>query len=136
MKELKGKITISRVQGSNLTESVWIEITDEMSGCRLLKVMAEPAIFAEALLGLAYQPCSLEYYAECPAGKKRQVKTELLPRPKDVKYAYRKEAGREMLEPYEVDGWEGSVDDLFNHHRWRQADKVEVGFHRFVDVEA
>ena len=132
MKKLAGKISI--VRSSSGRES-WIEIEvgDAVSGCRLVDVKMELETFAEALFGRGYCECQLEYFDQCPVGQRREVKTEVVDASgldwrKDTNEAER------VLAPFEVDGWKGTVDDLYNHHRG-PVNARRVGFVRFVGVE-
>ncbi len=53
---MQGKLTISK----NNKGIVNIDLTDEISGIRLIDLTMELSVFADALFGLAYQECSYE----------------------------------------------------------------------------
>lgn len=59
MKELEGKITISRPQFGDGRELITLRFTDELSRGRFLEVRMSPRDFAMAVTGLSEMPCSL-----------------------------------------------------------------------------
>lgn len=65
-------------------------------------------------------------------GKELELKEELVLKPDYVHSSKeRLTKGKEILEPYEVDGWKGDIDDLWDSHRW-EGDYVRVNFRRYV----
>ena len=58
---MNGKLTISK----NNKGIVNVELTDEVSGIRVVSVEMPIVNFAEALFGLAYQDCSFELSPNC-----------------------------------------------------------------------
>jgi hypothetical protein len=134
-KGLQGTITISRPQGRDVS---WIEITlhDELSGVEFATVYIDPANFAEALTGLGHVPCKFDLRPSL-VGKKAEHKEEIVPFEGGgyVKPGLpRENAAAPYLAPFEIDGWKGRVDDLFNHHR-HTPNGYRVTFVRYVDVE-
>ena len=130
--EASGRITISRPAASWGEKYIEIKLDDDASGCRLVSVRLSLDCFAEAVTGLGYVPCVFDYYDECPVGKVRQNKTELLPKPKHSQKD--REATAKILAPFEIQGWRGEASDLFNHHRYI-GEKVAVNFSRFIEAE-
>lgn len=136
---VRGRISIKRTTGGAKGHSVSLEIKDETSRCRIIEVEIDMDAFGPLVTGAAEQPCEVQVYLGCPLGKVRETKTEYLPRP-DCSYQNKKEVGRSILVPYEVDGWTGYVDDLFNNHKRQSGNlddpnygKQAVSFHRFVE---
>lgn len=131
--KLKTRITITRLL-SNYDESrpVLIKIRDEDSSCYILQLKLSLEEYARALMNEGDVECEAEFYKGAPIGKVREYKTELVDRPKKARFAAEPEA-RELLAPFNVDGWRGRAADLFNYHNWRGEDKVEVTFERWVE---
>ena len=138
---LKGNITISKVTQSKGPGYISITISDENSHCTIVNVEVPFEQFALAITGLGHQPCALEYYEGAPIGKVRECKTELIEAPGYVPVLEREAIGRSILAPYEVDGWKGYVDDLFNSNksvRTKNPDdpiKRRVGFSRYISKD-
>lgn len=129
--KLKGKISISRpIYGDN-RKGIEITVIDKTSGCQFLTAYITLENFAEALTGQGHTECELEFFERAPIGKVREVKTEIVPRPKSHKD---EEEAKRLLLPFEIDGWEGEIRDMFNGHR-RAGDGQKVTFVRFVDAK-
>jgi len=129
-KRLKGRVSISRAHGHADTY-IHFEIVDDLSGCIVAELEMTPEDFGNAVTGMSMQPCVLEYYADCPAGKRREVKHEVVPVPS----AFDRKNAKKFLKNFEVDGWIGSADDIGNHHRYVAGKKgYNVTFVRFVDA--
>lgn len=107
-----------------------IRVTDEASRAVMFEVSVDMAHIGEMIASRGQTPCRYVRGALDLAGKVREVKTEVVPRPRtgadDDELA-------KLLAPYEVDGWRASDDDARNHHNWRGDDKVAVTFWRYVD---
>ena len=132
---LKGKITINRSYSDiDHPDVIVIELTDEISFTRFLEVKIGVAEFAKALTGASYTNCDFELRTD-NVGKKHEHKEEIVPVGSViyVPYTKRKATGEKLLKPFEVDGWKGNVDDLFNHHRHTSKGQ-RVTFHRYVNV--
>lgn len=133
---IKAKISISRVRGNfHIDKPVEIRLMDDSSGVTFAEISVSLENFSEALFGLSHVECDAEVYPDAPLGKVVETKTELIPRPAytSVKYPEeRKALAAKLFKPYEVDGWRGYVDDLFNMHR-ANGDNMMVTFSRFVD---
>jgi hypothetical protein len=137
LKQLEGRITISRTTSNKSEDKVTINITDASTGCCLLKTSMSVEGFGFAVTGLGFQKCDVDLYQEACAiaGYVREHKHELLPQPEMYKGRYTEDEIQAMLTPYEIDGWEGRSEDLFNSHN-SQGDKVRVLFVRYVPTDA
>jgi len=129
----KGKLSIHRVHSDE--DYIAIEITDALSGTKFLQVELTAEVLGLVLTGLSFQECKFNLHRVDLVGKKREHKSELVPRPK--KYRDDKKAAEEadgLLAPFEIDGWKAHRYDLYNHHNWVKDDMVQVGFIRFVEA--
>ena len=116
MKELPGKITINRWSSNREPQyGISIEIQDRISGCILIKVEMTLEEYALASTGLAYQPCQFSYNDSGVIGKKREIKVELVIIKGERYGEISAEAITKAFEPYEIDGWKGSICDAKNH---------------------
>ncbi len=131
-KLLKGSLSISRVYGAN---EGWVSITlqDELSGSQCVEIKISPENFGNAVTGASCKECEFEFRPSV-VGMKAEYKEEIIPRPRSYDMECSKLEAAELIKPYEVDGWKGSVTDATNHHRWVGLDKVKVGFTRHVTV--
>lgn len=140
---LKGQISIVRQSGSGEDRSlVAIEVTDGLSGCRLLDVEMNFEDFGKALLGQGFMPCEFDFYEKCPIGKQHQHKQEEVFVPRHD-YREREAVSAVAVKPYEVDGWKGRISDCTNHHNRVRINEVgpngeagewqTVTFHRYVE---
>lgn len=132
-KNLKGSLSIGRVRSNVDDGYVSLTLHDESSGTEFVTVRISPESFAEALLGLSFVECQFDLRAE-RVGKIYEHKEEIVSF--DGGYAApglpRENAAAPVLAPFEVDGWKGRVDDLFNSHR-RTKDGYRVTFTRYID---
>lgn len=142
MKQLNGKITISRVSQSDGGQFMNIELSDCLSGIRMLSVEMTMQDFAEAITGLGYRECthSVNVSNLDKIGKKLEIKSVPIlfdgqPPLGDKFFDYMSR----LVKPYEVDGW--TVDDYDiksrNYHRNCAMDgrpAYTVSFRRYVDV--
>lgn len=130
---LQGSLSITCPRGGD-TDYIEIALFDKSSGVEFATARIELASFAEALVGLAHVDCRFDLRAEM-VGKRREHKEEIVPY-KDgwVDYNERETVAREVLKSYEIDGWRGRADDLFNQHRHGQ-NGYRVTFVRYVDAE-
>lgn len=133
---MKGSITISRPQRSDDARYIQIEFNDESSGVNFLTARIGLEEFAETLTGLARSPCEFELRPSL-VGKIHQHKEVIVP----YSGGYipvgetRRTVAKQALAPFEVEGWQGRTDDLFNHHR-KIAEGYRVTFVRYVEPEA
>jgi hypothetical protein len=138
MKLVKTQLTVFRPQRGDDREEIVIRLEDVISSCVIANIHISLEEFARVLTGRSNIDCTAEIFLDSPVGKKRECKDEVIvPRPKFDQE--NKKAISRVLAPYEVDGWKGREDDLFNSHRWRQAadgqDGISVSFVRYVDPE-
>lgn len=136
MKTLEGRVTIARVQ-STAKNHVIIEIRDRTSGVTFVKVRMNFEAFGNAITGLAEQDAILECYGLDIVGKKRVIKEERIPMTVEFKkagYSNRKEAGRKLAKPYEVDGWMCDMYDFNAGSKWNEDDTITVRFVRYEDI--
>ncbi len=132
--KLKGKLHISLPSCSTGKRAIHIEILDDLSGCQFVEVEVSLEDYVEASIGHRYVECDIDFAEKAPIGKLREYKTELVPRPPIASDKDQKRIGPKYLKPFEVDGWQGCLRDLFNPHKW-QGDKVAVGFERWVEAK-
>ena len=126
---LPGKININRTSSNQEDDYISISIVDESSHVQFVDVKMSLLAFANAITGMGFNSCDFEL--RCPelVGMKRERKEELLPRPK---FQDTIEDLQKILNPFEVDGWIGSLYDMTNHHYWVGDNQVKVGFTRHV----
>lgn len=133
-RKMKGSVSTNRPRGSGNPEYAQIDVNDELSGTRVLTVRIPLKDFAEALFGLAHVECEFDLNPDL-VGKKCEHKQEMVPIEDGLRYADRSSPlAAKALAPFEVDGWKGRVDDLFNPHR-RGGNSARVTFVRYVEVE-
>ncbi len=130
MKTLKGNLSITRPHCSDGTKLIYINLTDESSGCEVVEIRISPEQFAEVIVGSSQRDCEFDFNSGGVIGKVHEYKQEIVPKPKKYKD---KEEIAEILKPFEVDGWKGSTSDITNRHKSVGTDNVRVGFHRYVE---
>jgi len=135
MTKLPANLIISRSSSSHGPDLMHISVSDERSGCRLVELNFSLEEFCKALTS-SYGKGEMEYYENCPVGKKRVSKTEFIVQPKRT-FDANKDAkiAATALSPFEVDGWKGDYSDLWNHHNKTVDGRQFVKFHRYVDWE-
>ena len=75
MKEIKGKITITRTASNRRDDFISIYIGDANSGLRIMEIEIELEQFALLITGLARQDCNIEIYDNYgKIGKKKVTK--------------------------------------------------------------
>lgn len=130
----QAKITIGRPYGGGDAPYISIEVEDESSGLSMLRIKVPLADFAEALTGLAYQPCEYELRSN-PAmwGLVREHKDMRFPKnglyAKDEVRAYL----QECVKPHEVDGWKAQIGWALSPQQ--RGDQYRVTFMRYVEAE-
>jgi len=134
VKTLEGQLSITRPSYGDDREFIEISVVDVLSGSEFIEVKVKLDEFARALTGLGRVDCVFEHKPAL-VGMTREWKTELVP---FTAYGTRRDdesAIAQALRPFERDGWEGRVDDLFNGHR-RSGDGMQrVGFERYVETK-
>ena len=132
--KLKGHISIGVPQCSNGRRFVCIQITDELSGCRVVEIEMELEAWALALAS-SYQDCIFDDIRSPCIGKRRERKTVPIKHPDEMSFDISDARLRKAVAPYEVDGWTGDIGCFRNHHkRDRETRKYNVSFVRWVDV--
>lgn len=135
---LPGRITITRPSHGNRDGNyISITIVDESSRARMIEVEIPVAEFALALTGLSEQCCSFAPGAFEIAGWTREHKRVDVPDNHSrrwLKYEDKREAAREAVAPFEIDGWECNyLEDFGNMHRYdRETKTYSMGLVRFV----
>jgi len=127
MQKFKGKFC----KTSN-GEIVYLQLEDADSGCRLIEIELDYESFGKYLAMNTIVDCNYVYFKDCPVGKNREVKRELI----ETSSMFPKEDEiKSILEKYEVDGWEARDRDFKNSHYHKRVDDKhyhEVVFIRFV----
>jgi hypothetical protein len=130
----KASLTISRASSTTGPDTIYFQVTDEVSRSVILQLEMSPEQFALALTGLAVRPASAEWCVE-NLGKRREVKEEVVPFS-----GYSNSSDEEKaraLAPFEINGWCARRSDLGNHHRIDAANPAgyRVVFTRFVEPD-
>jgi len=141
VKQFAGELSINR----RIDGVVVIRITDYASGVIVAEVEMTPDQFGNAVTGMNISPANrdggvtvITYEAERFFGTTQEYKTEnVSPIPTDwPKWGNektRQEFGSKWLALFEVDGWRGSPEDLFNAHRRNPDGTYKVTFFRHVN---
>lgn len=130
----QGSITISRVTSSHGDPYIQVSVQDETSRHQFIEMTMGMEAFAMALTGMGAQPLTFDLRDVDYVGKRREVKEELVPRPLSSRDYLPNLIAAVVLKPFEVDGWVGRADDLWNHHK-AVGDKQRVLFTRYVDIK-
>lgn len=128
--EIPVKLNINRIYGGDGERPMRIEIIDDISGTIILRADFSFENFMRALTGQAAIEGAGKVFLCGPVGCTTETKREALPRPKGNRGDG--EEAKRLLNPFEVDGWVGTPDDLYNHHCWADDGKVSVMFRRYV----
>lgn len=130
----KGSISIGRVTSNQGDPYIQIDVQDETSRVGFLRLEMSMVAFAQAITGLSVQPMSFDLRGVEFVGMHREHKTELVPRPPYATHNDRARIAADCLRSFEVDGWEGRADDLWNSHK-AAGDMQRVHFERYVKAE-
>ena len=104
MKDLKAKVTISRVSSNHGEDYVSIRVEDEDAGIEFLDLSLSIESFGAALLGMAYQKGTMEVRSLEHVGK--VIERDVLSFPLPIEAAFRdKEAARKTAKEVCPDGW-------------------------------
>ncbi len=138
---LKGQISISRYMNSREMERpISIRVTDETSRIEFLEINLSLEEFALVMTGLSGVNCELETRGLNFVGMKREVKEEWIAVPEKfslMKESNKKELAKELITPFEVEGWMGRPDDMLNHYNFNYDEKkYKVTFTRYVKGES
>ena len=101
-------------------------------GAWLLDIRVPLENFARAVTGLGHLSCEYDLNERCPIGKIKEIKYEKIQAPAYARPEDREIVTRYLLSPFEVDGWKGTGDDLYNSHK-RKDGMATVAFYRYVD---
>ena len=130
---MNGKITISRYNDFGNKDPIHILITDVRSGIRFCDVQMSLENFTKAITGVSLQDCEFFVREMNKIGMKRELKHEFIQRPEGFS-SWSNNEKIEFLKPYNIDGWEGSLNDLENHHNFdRKNNAYDISFVRWVD---
>lgn len=110
--------------------------SSQQSGSQFVEARIFLKEFAELITGLSRVDCEVDFRPDL-VGKKREHKEEVVPFKgfHIQSEAKGKQAAAKALKPFEVDGWKGHVEDLFNGHRGGQG-RYRVRFVRHVESSA
>lgn len=132
-----GFITISRILSNREDDTISITVIDAVSRCEFVEILVSVEDFGFAITGRSEVDCKVEFREKAPLGKRRETKVELIPEPKE--YKEKPEEYVPLLAPFEVEGWKGQVDTLYNSHNSATGPNGEsmrrVTFVRYVDQE-
>lgn len=125
MTKYTGKLTISRTNTNQGSDFVSITLSEEGSHTRVLALDMDFASFAQALLGMGYQPCTFKANVE-NLGKVREFKVVKVLWSRDLEAAF-------ACAPFETDGWKACLEDYDRPSKKDGAGYVSVDFTRYVD---
>lgn len=133
---IKGSVVITR--GSD--DRVRISVRDSEACVEFCEVDLSLGEFALAVTAQAVSGVKVIVRGLDLVGTKHEVKTEFVPHTTQYscRAGDRKAIAAAAFAPFEVDGWKGRSDDLFNGHRMAEKDGVRgarVTFTRNVPIE-
>jgi hypothetical protein len=121
-----------------------LSIEDESSNVQVLELQLTAEQLGRLVVSHSEVECAVTWRTE-RLGMRHEHKTEEVPFPARRSTTHRDQAGelraaQKALEPFEVDGWEASHEDVLNSHNLirsgRGAGQVyRVAFHRWVPIE-
>lgn len=131
--KLKGSIDICRTSGDQ--DRINITLRDKLSGVEFIDLEMSVEDFGYAVTGLGCQDITIEVRGLDRIGKRRETKTEIVPFERNITASEQGSlaAANRALKPFEVDGWIGRREDLFNHHKSRGQNAQEIVFVRWVE---
>lgn len=127
-KPLKGELTISRYSS---TDTIKVTVYDCASGCEVAEIELSAKDLAMALTGLGNVDCSFELHAKY-AGMEYQHKTVEIQVPVSTGRISNEQA-KDLVAPFEIEGWLGRLSDLSNPHRRNKDGTYKVHFGRYMD---
>lgn len=134
MTTYEGNIVITRHSGGRTDDDsrcITIAVQDKNSGIQFIEIELTPLEFARAIFG-HYTTCQFNLRGLDLVGCAYENKTENVPYTRGVHAKPNRAAMQKALEPFEVDGWRGDMDDLENHHRHVSAGVQRVTFRRYL----
>lgn len=138
MKTLKGLVSINTISGHDITAPIRITLEDVDSGCIICQATMTFENYARVISNQSSIDCTIELNTSKTIGKKIEVKREIVLIPEKFKNTNHwdnpqlGEISSNILKPYEVNGWIGRQNDLWNHHNSRGQNLQEVIFERWV----
>lgn len=132
LKKPTGRVSIGRPQGGG-KEVITIEIMDDVSRVTFVHAELDYESFTRLITGQAHIPCEFYTRGLDLIGTTAENKVERVTVPQNIGRRD-SEAAAKLLAPYEVDGWIGDRDDLWNHHRGSQGVQ-RVTFRRHVRAD-
>jgi len=121
-----------------------VEVFDELSGVRFMKLEMRPEDFMLALTGMGFMAGKMELRGVHLVGCRRERKTELVPVPKGGPWEERDARAAAAVKELEKDGWVGEIRDGTNQHRQvldhgldvgPKFDVYSVSFSRYIDKD-
>jgi len=137
--KLTGKLSVSRVTSSHRPHFIALELTDDASGCVVIKVEIDMVEYGNIVSGLSYRPCEFEFNDSGVIGKRVEHKREKVYIPDKLPYDSTKRLAilKQHSTQFETDGWKAQlsstmriVDDVDDHGTY-----VYVPFIRYVDAK-
>lgn len=137
MKSHGAKLTIARTSGGG-EDQIVVEVEDGPSGCRVLELKLTPADFALALTGRGLVGARMDFYDDCPVGRRREFKQETVTFQEGRTIQETRRNVRAAVAAFEADGWEGRDEDCSNWHNCLPDGRnaFRVGFVRYVEEKA
>ena len=133
MKRLKGELSIGRVSCSGGDDYINIRLKDELSGCCVVEIKVPLIEWANITTGMSHRNVEFEYFDHSKIGMRLESKKVFVPckqyRPTDAQMDA-------VLAPFEIDGWEGSRCDMYNHHNRVSNSGYHVRFRRLVQADS
>ena len=134
------KIKATAVASLGSDNTFRLTIKDDSSRIQFVDLRMTPEQFALVISARVTTDLECEVRGLDGVGKVREVKTERV----SFRHLYcgtkeeRERAAKQAMEPFEVDGWKGSMSDMFNGHRSARdgSDIQIVMFERLVDGPA
>lgn len=129
---LPGSLQIGCPQGDGC-DYFTLEVTDESSHVQFIEIKVSYADMALAMTARRVD-CQFNLRGVKLVGSKAEHKMVVVPfKDRYVEDKDRKAVAVKALAPFEVDGWEGDVSDLFNPHRHTDSGQF-VSFRRHIDA--
>ena len=121
---MKAQLTICRPSGGGDDNYISIEVEDDASHTRVLRLSVSLADFAAALTGRASMPAEAEWNLR-HLGKTHEHKTV------EIGWTYGDDKATAAA-PHEVDGWKARLSALGNMHRRVTANTYRVTMDHYV----
>jgi hypothetical protein len=129
--KLKGSITISRCSNSHGPDTVRVRLVDEIARIAFAEAEVSLENWGLAVTGRGYVDCLIEVKGIENIGTVSEHKIVLVPYKGSTWTEAGKAAARRALAKFEIDGWKGREDDLYNHHH-HSSEGIHVNMFRHV----